>query len=79
MDRPTISENLSSWLRAVSGAIGILLLTVFVLWNSQDEKSSTFTQETQTNEILKSENFFSDKAEYKEKPEVEIQDIQYRH
>ena len=79
MDRPTISENLSSWLRAVSGAIGILLLIVFVLWNSEDEKSSTFTQETQTNESLKSENFSPYKAEYKEKPEVEIQDIQYPH
>ena len=79
MDRPTISENLSSWLRAVSGAIGILLLIVFVLWNSEDEKSSTFTQETQTNEILKSENFSPYKAEYKEKSEVEIQDIQYPH
>jgi hypothetical protein len=79
MDKFAISENLSSWLRAISGAIGILLLTVFVLWNNEDERISTFTQETQTNEILKSEIFSPDEAEHKKKPEVEIQEIQYRH
>ena len=51
MDKHTISKNLSSWIRAVSGAIGILLLSVFVLWNNENEKSSTLTQETKTNEI----------------------------
>jgi len=45
MDKHTIPENLSLWIRAVSGAIGILLLSAFVLWNSENEKSSTLTQE----------------------------------
>ena len=56
MDKHTISENTSSWIRAVSGASGILLLSVFVLWNSEDEKSSTLTQETKTNEMRNLEN-----------------------
>ena len=78
MDRLTISENLSSWIRAVSGAVGILLLSVFVLWNNVDKKGSTFTQETQTKEIQKIENSSPDEAESIEKLEAKIQDIEYQ-
>ena len=77
MDKHTISKNLSSWIRAVSGAIGILLLSVFVLWNNENEKSSTLTQETKTNEMRNLENPYIDEAESEEKPTDEIQKVQY--
>ena len=77
MDKHTISENLSSWIRTVSGAIGILLLAVFVLWNNENEKNSTFTQETKTNEMRNLENPSPDQAESEEKLTNEIQKVQY--
>jgi len=79
MDKHTISKNLSSWIRAVSGAIGILLLSVFVLWNNENEKSSTLTQETKTNEMRNLENPSIDEAESEEKPTDEIQKVQLRN
>ena len=72
----TIPENLSSWIRTVSGAIGILLLSAFVLWNSENEKSSTLTQDTKTKEIQNLENLFTDQAESEEKMTVEIKKVQ---
>ncbi len=77
MDKHTISENLSSWIRVVSGAIGILLLSVFVLWNNENEKSSTLTQETKTEEMRNLENLPPDEAELAEKQAVEIKKVQY--
>ncbi len=72
-----IPENLSSWIRTVSGAIGILLLSAFVLWNSENEKSSTLTQDTKTKEMQNLENLFKDQAESKEKMTVEIKRVQF--
>jgi len=73
----TIPENLSSWIRTVSGAIGILLLSAFVLWNSENEKSSTLTQETKTKEMQNLENLSTDQAESEEKMTVEIKKVQF--
>jgi FtsZ-interacting cell division protein ZipA len=73
----TIPENLSSWIRTVSGAIGILLLSAFALWNSENEKSSTLTQDTKTKEMQNLENLFKDQAESKEKMTVEIKRVQF--
>ena len=78
MDKNTISENLSSWIRVVSGAIGILLLSVFVLWNNENEKSSTLTQKTKTKEMRNLENLSPDEAELAEKQAAEIKKVQYR-
>ena len=77
MDKHTISENLSCWIRTVSGAIGILLLFVFVLWSNQNDKSYTLTQETKTIEMQNLENFFPDQAESEEKLTAEIQKVQF--
>jgi len=63
MDRQNFSENLSSWIRAISGAIGILLLFVYVMWNNENEKSSTLTQETKINEMRNAENLSPNEAE----------------
>ena len=63
LDKNTIPENLSLWIRTVSGAIGILLLSAFVLWNSENKKSSAITQETNTNEMRKLVNLNPDAAE----------------
>ncbi len=71
MDKHSIPENLSLWIRTVSGAIGILLLSAFVLWNSENEKISALTQETQTNGMRKLVNLSPDEAE--------IENIQYRN
>ena len=71
MDKDTIPDNLSLWIRAVSGAIGILLLSAFVLWNSENKKNSTLTHEKQTNEMRELVNLFTDEAE--------IENIQYKH
>lgn len=71
MDKQNISETLSSWIRAVSGAIGVLLLTVFVLWNNENEKSSEFTQETKTYEMQNDENLSQEVAEYIKNQEKE--------
>ncbi len=79
MDKHTISENLSSWIRVVSGAIGILLLSVFVLWNNENEKNSTPTQETKTEEMRNLENPPPDEAELAENPAAEIKKVQYRN
>ena len=76
MDKHSIPENLSLWIRTVSGAIGILLLSVFVLWNSENEKSSTLTQETKTKEMQNLENLFTDQEESEEKMAVEIKKVQ---
>ena len=76
MDKNSIPENLSLWIRTVSGAIGILLLSVFVLWNSENEKSSTLTQETKTKEMQNLENLFTDQEESEEKMAVEIKKVQ---
>ena len=73
----TIPENLSSWIRTVSGAMGILILSAFVLWNSENEKSSTLTQDTKTKEMQNLENLFKDQAESKEKMTVEIKRVQF--
>ena len=77
MDKHTSSENISSWIRAASAAIGVLLFSVYVLWNSENEKSSTLTQETKTNEMRNLENPYIDEAESEEKPTDEIQKVQY--
>ena len=79
MDKHTSSDSISSWIRAASAAIGVLLLSVFVLSNSENEKSSTLTQETKTKEMRNLENPSPDQAESEKKPTVEIQKIQYRH
>ena len=79
MDKHTSSENISSWIRAAAGAIGVLLLSVFVMLNSDNEKSSTLTQETKTKEMRNLENLSPDQAESEEKLTVEIQKVQYRH
>ena len=79
MDKHTISDNLSSWIRAISGAIGILLLSVFVLWNNESEKNSTLTHETKTKEMRNPENLSPDEAELAEKQAVEIKKVQYKH
>ena len=63
MDKQNVSENLSSWIRTISGAIGVLLLTVFVLWNNENEKSYKFTQETKTYEMQNDENLSQEVAE----------------
>ena len=62
MDRLTISENLSLWIRTISGAIGVLILIVFVLWNNENEKITTQPQETKTHEMQKVENLPPDEA-----------------
>jgi FtsZ-interacting cell division protein ZipA len=77
MNRQNISENLSSWIRAISGAIGVLLLLAFILWNNENEKSSTLTQETKTNEMRKVENLSTDEAESIKNQETEIITIRY--
>ncbi len=79
MDRLTISDNLSSWLRAISGAIGILLLTAFLLWNNENEKSSTLIQEIKANEMRNAENLSTDETESINKLDAEIRNVQYRH
>jgi len=73
MDKHTSSENISSWIRAASAAIGVLLLSVFVLSNSENEKSSTLTQEARTKEMRNLANPSPDQAESEEKLTVEIQ------
>jgi hypothetical protein len=67
MDKHTSSENISSWIRAASAAIGVLLLSVFVMSNSENEKSSTLTKETKTKEMRNLENLSPDQAESEEK------------
>jgi hypothetical protein len=79
MDKHPSSENISSWIRAASAAIGVLLFSVYVLWNSENEKSSTLTQETKTKEMRNLENPSPDQAESERKLTVEIQKLQYRH
>ena len=79
MDKHTSSENISSWIRAASAAIGVLLLSVFVLSNSENEKSFTLTQETKTKEMRISENPSPYQEEIEEKLMVEIEKVQYRH
>ena len=79
MDRLTISENASSLLRAVSGAIGILLLTAFLLWNNEKEKSSTFIQEIKTNEMRYSQNLSPDETGSINKLDAEVRNVQYKH
>ena len=79
MDKHTSSENISSWIRVAAAAIGVLLLSVFVMLNSENEKSSTLTQETKTKEMRNLENPSPDQADSEEKLAVEIQKIQYRH
>ena len=73
MDKHTSSENISSWIRAASAAIGVLLLSVFVLSNGDNEKSSILTQETKIKEMRNLENPSPDQAESEEKLTVEIQ------
>jgi len=68
MDRQNFPGNLSSWIRAISGAIGILLLFAYVMWNNENEKSSTLTQETKINEMRNAENFSPDEAESRKNP-----------
>ena len=79
MDKHTSSENISSWIRAASAAIGVLLLSVFVLSNSENEKSFTPIQETKTKKMRNQENPSPDQAESERKLTVEIQKLQYRH
>jgi hypothetical protein len=79
MDKHTSSENISSWIRAASAAIGVLLLSVFVLSSSENEKSFTPIQETKTKKMRKQENPSPDQAESERKLTVEIQKLQYRH
>lgn len=62
MDRQNISENLSSWIRAISGAIGVLLLFAFVMWNNENEKNTILTQETKTNQMRNAASLFPDEA-----------------
>ena len=62
MDRQSISENLSSWIRAISGAIGVLLLFAFVMWNNENEKNTKLTQETKTIEMRNAQSLSPDKA-----------------
>ena len=64
---------------AASAAIGVLLFSVYVLWNSENEKSSTLTQETKTKEMRNLENPSPDQADSEERLKVEIQKVQYRH
>ena len=71
MDKHTFPDNLSLWIRTVSGAIGILLLSAFVLWNSENKKNYTLTHENQTNEMGEFVSHSTDEAE--------IENIQYRH
>ena len=63
MYRQNILENLSSWIRAISGAIGVLILCGYVMWNNENEKSSTLTQETKINEMRIAENLSPDEEE----------------
>ena len=79
MDKHTSSENISSWIRAASAAIGVLLLSVFVLLNSENEKSSTLTQETKTKEMRILENPSPIQAESEKELMAEIEKVQYRH
>ena len=79
MDKHTSSENISSWIRAASAAIGVLLLSVFVLSNGENEKSFTPIQETKTKKMRNQENPSPDQAESERKLTVEIQKLQYRH
>jgi hypothetical protein len=72
MDKHTISENQSSWIRAASGAIGVLLLSVYVLSNSDNEKSSTLAQEAKTAEMRNIEKPSPDRIESEEKLTVDV-------
>jgi len=79
MDKHPSSENISAWIRVAAAAIGVLLLSVFVMLNSENEKSSTLTQETKTKEMRNLENPSPDQADSEERLKVEIQKVQYRH
>ncbi len=79
MDKHTISESQSSWIRAASAAIGVLTLSVFVLLNSDNEKSSTPAQEAKTVEMQNIENPSSDQIGSEEKLTVDVKKVQYKH
>ena len=79
MNKHTISEKQSSWIRAASGAIGVLLLSVFVLTNSDNEKSSTLAHEAKTVEMRNIENPSPDQVGSEEKLTVDVKKVHYRH
>jgi len=79
MDRFTISENLSSWIRAVSGAVGIMLFSAFLLRNNENEKNSTLIQVIKSNEMQNAKNLSPDETESINQLDAEIRNVQYRH
>lgn len=51
MDKPSPLQMRRPWLRAVFGIVGILIFSLYIVWDADNESMPTLTQEKKTENL----------------------------